>query len=243
LWLTHRDYRIFIVRAWCSECVHTLDLGLSSHPKDVRVTSPKYFGRLIQTRKSFSLTGLEPRTFRIGVWRATTAPLVLSKLLGRFCETVWGDITTVHDCFMKLILFLDHSNCGQVVVSYLFSVLIILSCMVYSLRNFCCSKLFLRGCTGQLRKPSTIFFSTGHHHLVSKVVWLWVSAHGAWFVCYSTKTRRARANSLTASWPCHSAMQQPVMSATSPWPTNQPCVVRVSNYSWLFYSLIRIHVL
>jgi hypothetical protein len=41
LWLTHRDCRIFIVHAWCSECVHTLDLGLSSHPKDVRVTSPK----------------------------------------------------------------------------------------------------------------------------------------------------------------------------------------------------------
>jgi hypothetical protein len=36
LWFTHRDCRIFIVRAWCSECVHTLDLGLSSHPKDVR---------------------------------------------------------------------------------------------------------------------------------------------------------------------------------------------------------------
>jgi hypothetical protein len=30
-WLTHRNCRIFIVRAWCSECVHTLDLGLSSH--------------------------------------------------------------------------------------------------------------------------------------------------------------------------------------------------------------------
>jgi hypothetical protein len=29
LWLTNRDCRIFIVRAWCSECVHTLDLGLS----------------------------------------------------------------------------------------------------------------------------------------------------------------------------------------------------------------------
>jgi hypothetical protein len=29
------------VLAWCSECVHTLDLGVSSHPKDVRVTSPK----------------------------------------------------------------------------------------------------------------------------------------------------------------------------------------------------------
>jgi hypothetical protein len=41
MWLTHRDCRIFIVRAWCSECVHTLDLGLSSHPKDRRVTSPK----------------------------------------------------------------------------------------------------------------------------------------------------------------------------------------------------------
>jgi hypothetical protein len=41
LWLTHRDCRIFIVRALCSECVHTLDLGLSSHPKDVRVTSRK----------------------------------------------------------------------------------------------------------------------------------------------------------------------------------------------------------
>jgi hypothetical protein len=26
LWLTHRDCRIFKVRAWCSECVHTLDL-------------------------------------------------------------------------------------------------------------------------------------------------------------------------------------------------------------------------
>jgi hypothetical protein len=24
LWLTHRDCRVFIVRAWCSECVHTL---------------------------------------------------------------------------------------------------------------------------------------------------------------------------------------------------------------------------
>jgi hypothetical protein len=35
----HRDCRIFIVRAWCSECVHTLDLSLSSHPKDVRVMS------------------------------------------------------------------------------------------------------------------------------------------------------------------------------------------------------------
>jgi hypothetical protein len=41
LWLMHRDCRIFIVRAWCSKCVHTLDLGLSSHPKDVRVTRPK----------------------------------------------------------------------------------------------------------------------------------------------------------------------------------------------------------
>jgi hypothetical protein len=29
---------IFIVRAWCSECAHTLDLGLSSNPKDVGVT-------------------------------------------------------------------------------------------------------------------------------------------------------------------------------------------------------------
>ena len=28
------DYRIFIVRAWSSACVHTLDLGLTSHPKD-----------------------------------------------------------------------------------------------------------------------------------------------------------------------------------------------------------------
>jgi hypothetical protein len=28
-WLTHRDCRIFIVRAWCCECVHTLDLVLS----------------------------------------------------------------------------------------------------------------------------------------------------------------------------------------------------------------------
>jgi hypothetical protein len=26
---------------WCSQCVYTLDLSLSSHPKDVRVTSPK----------------------------------------------------------------------------------------------------------------------------------------------------------------------------------------------------------
>jgi hypothetical protein len=60
------------------KCVHTLDLGLSSHPKDVRVTSPKYFGRLIRTWKSLSLTGLKPRIFRIGVGRATTAPLVLS---------------------------------------------------------------------------------------------------------------------------------------------------------------------
>jgi hypothetical protein len=29
VWLTYRDCRIFIVRAWCCECVHTLDLGLS----------------------------------------------------------------------------------------------------------------------------------------------------------------------------------------------------------------------
>jgi hypothetical protein len=35
MWLAHRDCRIFIVRAWCSECIHTLDLSLSSHPKDV----------------------------------------------------------------------------------------------------------------------------------------------------------------------------------------------------------------
>ena len=28
------DYRIFIVRAWSSACVHTLDLGFESHPKD-----------------------------------------------------------------------------------------------------------------------------------------------------------------------------------------------------------------
>jgi hypothetical protein len=68
--VTYRDCRIFIVRAWCSECVHTLDLGVSSHPKDVRVTSPKYFQRLIWTRKSLSLTGLEPRTSHIGVGRA-----------------------------------------------------------------------------------------------------------------------------------------------------------------------------
>jgi hypothetical protein len=39
--LTHRDCRIFIVCAWCSEWVHQLDLGLSSYPKDARVTSPK----------------------------------------------------------------------------------------------------------------------------------------------------------------------------------------------------------
>jgi hypothetical protein len=31
----------FIVHAWCSECVHTLDLGLSSHPNDVRVSRSK----------------------------------------------------------------------------------------------------------------------------------------------------------------------------------------------------------
>jgi hypothetical protein len=37
---TETVHRIFIVRAWCSECVHTLDLGLSSHLKDVRVTEP-----------------------------------------------------------------------------------------------------------------------------------------------------------------------------------------------------------
>jgi hypothetical protein len=34
LWLADRDCRIFIVPAWCSEYVHTLDLSLSSHPKD-----------------------------------------------------------------------------------------------------------------------------------------------------------------------------------------------------------------
>jgi hypothetical protein len=39
---------------------------------------PQVFGRLIRTRKFLSLTGLEPRTFRIGVGRATTAPLALS---------------------------------------------------------------------------------------------------------------------------------------------------------------------
>jgi hypothetical protein len=27
LWLSHRDCRILVVRAWCSECVHTVDLG------------------------------------------------------------------------------------------------------------------------------------------------------------------------------------------------------------------------
>jgi len=27
-------YRIFIAGAWCSACVHTLDLGLTSHAKD-----------------------------------------------------------------------------------------------------------------------------------------------------------------------------------------------------------------
>ena len=59
LWLTHRDCRIFIVRAWCSECVHTLDLGLSSHPKDVESHQSQVIGRLIQSRKSLSLTGLE----------------------------------------------------------------------------------------------------------------------------------------------------------------------------------------
>ena len=31
---TDMDYRIFIVRAWCSACVHTLDVGFESHPKD-----------------------------------------------------------------------------------------------------------------------------------------------------------------------------------------------------------------
>jgi hypothetical protein len=50
LWLMHRDCRIFMVRAWCSECVHTLDLGLSSHPKDSRVTSPKFTGISLSIR-------------------------------------------------------------------------------------------------------------------------------------------------------------------------------------------------
>jgi hypothetical protein len=30
------------IRAWCSECIHTLDLILLSYLKDVRVISPKY---------------------------------------------------------------------------------------------------------------------------------------------------------------------------------------------------------
>jgi hypothetical protein len=44
LWHTHRDCKIFIVRAWCSECVHTLDLGLSSHPKELVQLHAPYRG-------------------------------------------------------------------------------------------------------------------------------------------------------------------------------------------------------
>jgi hypothetical protein len=75
LWLAHRDCRIFIVRAWCSECVHTLDLGLSSHPKDVRVTSPKYFGRLIRinvfknTLNWLKIDSVDQKLFKIQLTR------------------------------------------------------------------------------------------------------------------------------------------------------------------------------
>jgi hypothetical protein len=51
LWLPHRDCRIFIVRAWCSECVHTLDLSILSHPKDAS-RQPQVIRRLKLTRKS-----------------------------------------------------------------------------------------------------------------------------------------------------------------------------------------------
>jgi hypothetical protein len=55
LGLTHRDCRIFIVRAWCFECVHILDLGLSFYPKDVRVTSPRELGTAFKLKCSILL--------------------------------------------------------------------------------------------------------------------------------------------------------------------------------------------
>jgi hypothetical protein len=58
LWLAHRDCRIFIVSAWWCACLHTLDLSLSSHLKEVSHQS-QVIGRLIRTHKSLSLTVLE----------------------------------------------------------------------------------------------------------------------------------------------------------------------------------------
>ena len=45
------DYRIFIVRAWWSACVHTLDLGLESHPKDL-ADQPQFWVPVLKDWKS-----------------------------------------------------------------------------------------------------------------------------------------------------------------------------------------------
>ena len=58
------DYRIFIVRAWSSACVHTLDLGLTSHPKDGVHSALAYARSLIPNFCIFAVSiGFDPAPF------------------------------------------------------------------------------------------------------------------------------------------------------------------------------------
>jgi hypothetical protein len=83
LWLiAHRDCRIIIVGAWCSECVPIMDLSLSSHPKEVIPN----MRRSIRTRNSLSQRGLSSNPYPLALEMnaltiAPSAPSLCAKLL------------------------------------------------------------------------------------------------------------------------------------------------------------------